>query len=196
MSAGDSNGIPYSDEAFIDNNDPDNPETYRDYRVEVFPSIPTKSFVDKTEYKQVLSRAIPVGMVMPWFSNSIPTGWMKCDGSTIPSKYIEARSYLTSTPDLRGRALVGAGSYGITSTPNSNIGQTTSKPSNTPTTASAGGHTHTLTIASGGSHSHKYGDNTKYGGGTTKSAYSAQSNGGSYKTSTNGSHTHTATLGS
>ncbi len=196
MGAGDGDGFPFSDDVFIsdDPDQPDGPESWRDYRVEVFPSIPTTSFVDKSEYRSILSRAIPIGMVMPWFTDTLPEGWQKCDGSTIDSKYAEARTYLSRTPDLRGRALVGAGYYGIGSSPNVDIGQTTSKPSNTPTTTSAGSHTHTFTMSSAGQHSHKYGDNTKYGSGSTKNAYSAQSNGGNYTTSTSGSHTHTATL--
>ncbi len=51
---------------------------------------------------------VPVGTVTAWTSYSIPSGWLKCNGSSIPSKYSELRSLVGSnTPDLRGRFVRG-----------------------------------------------------------------------------------------
>ena len=190
--------FPFSNNTFDPNLDPDDLESWRDYRIEVFPSIPTESFVDKSDYKGILKRALPIGMVMPWFgsTSTIPEGWMRCDGSSIPNnnQHTEIRKMFEKTPDLTGRALVGAGAKGVSTSANQTVNQSTSKPTKVPTTANAGGHTHTVTLTKNGAHSHTYGDKNKYGGGTTKTAYGAQQGSGHYDTSSSGGHTHTVTL--
>lgn len=51
---------------------------------------------------------VPVGTINAWTSKTIPAGWLKCNGATIPSKYSELRSLVGSTtPDLRGRFVRG-----------------------------------------------------------------------------------------
>ncbi len=195
-SAGDAGDFPFSKIEATD--DPERPEIANTYRVEVFPSVPTASFADKLDYEEAVRATVPIGMVVAWFqaTTKIPTGWMVCDGSTIPSgdEYNDIRTLgFTRTPNLKGRALIGSGSYGINGV-NNNVDQTTSKPKNTPTTSSAGGHTHTATITSAGNHYHTYGDKNNTGGGSSTKAKSAQSSGGSHKTSYNGSHTHESNI--
>ena len=193
--AGDTGGgFPFSTVDATD--DPDNPEISSTYRVEIFPSVPTESFADKTDYESAIRSGLPVGMVVSWFSSNIPDGWLPCDGTNIPDDSDHQELILmgiTETPDLRGRALIGSGANGVSSI-NTPIDQTTSKPQRTPSTNSKGGHTHTVTIEANGNHSHKYGNASHTGGGTKSGAKSAQSNGGDYTTSSSGKHTHGSTV--
>lgn len=54
---------------------------------------------------------VPVGTITAWTSYSIPSGWLKCNGAGISTKYSELRSIVGSyTPDLRGRFVRGHGS--------------------------------------------------------------------------------------
>jgi len=187
--AGDTEGIPWQDDE--DQNNPNRKDT----RVEIFPSVPTDSFARKEDYQLLTKASYPIGIVCAWFTEEPPEGWLICDGSSIGDdpKYAELKQYFPSTlPDCRGRALIGTGRYGLT-TVNTFVDQTTAKPNNTPRSTTAGGHKHSVTIASNGTHYHNYGDSSKSGGGTTKTAYGGQ-NGGSYKTSSAGSHTHAVTI--
>lgn len=190
LSSGDADGTPTQNDQ-----EQTNPNRI-DTRVEIFPSIPTESFAQKDEYVTMANAAYPIGIVMAWFTNDIPHGWLKCDGTAVPNepKYTTLRDTyrMTVTPDMRGRALIGTGAFGLT-TVNMPVDQTTSRPSNEVKSTQAGAHTHVATLSSAGSHSHKYGDSSKTGGGTNSTASSAQ-NGGSFKTSTAGNHSHTITL--
>lgn len=57
--------------------------------------------------------AVPMGTIVAFALNvnSIPNGWLLCDGSTIPDKYQELITALgnNQTPNLGGRTLVGTG---------------------------------------------------------------------------------------
>ena len=79
---------------------------------------------------------IPVGGIVLWSGTvaSIPTGWVLCDGTN-------------STPDLRDRFIIGAGStYAVDGTGGTNT--TSIAVTNMP------GHTHTGTTAQSGQHNH------------------------------------------
>ncbi|UUC45150.1 phage tail protein [Flavobacterium cerinum] len=56
---------------------------------------------------------IPMGTILPcaFDDDSIPVGWLKCDGSKIPDKYITLKKLLKMdcTPNLAGRTLIGSG---------------------------------------------------------------------------------------
>jgi hypothetical protein len=58
-----------------------------------------------------LSDPIPVGTIMAFPTQSIPNGWLRCDGSAIPAgnQYNALRTLLgtTTVPDLRGQFLRG-----------------------------------------------------------------------------------------
>ena len=58
------------------------------------------------------SNVIPVGTVFAYWGDSPPTGWILCDGAEIPADtdYDALRTLIgANKPDLRGRALIGAG---------------------------------------------------------------------------------------
>lgn len=56
---------------------------------------------------------IPLGTIVPFAldDDSIPDGWLKCDGSAIPAKHATLRGLLKKeyTPNLAGRTLIGSG---------------------------------------------------------------------------------------
>jgi len=87
--------------------------------------------------------SIPFGLIVAWYgsSGSVPSGWAICNGSTV-SKSDGSGSF--TTPDLRTRTIVGAGTTLAQ-------GATGGASSVTPTTSNSGSHTHSI---SGGAHSH------------------------------------------
>ena len=116
---------------------------------------------------------IPSGGIIMWSGSiaSIPAGWYLCDGSN-------------STPDLRDRFVVGAGStYAVAATGGSKDAIVVS-------------HSHTGTTASNGDHQHDYtyyrGPNVSAGGGSQP--YASTANTG--QTVSAGAHTHTFTTDS
>jgi microcystin-dependent protein len=56
---------------------------------------------------------MPVGSILAYHGMAAPDGWLLCDGGAIPSedKYKDLKDLLgkPTTPDLRGRTLIGAG---------------------------------------------------------------------------------------
>lgn len=58
------------------------------------------------------NEGLPIGTIVPLISNTlIMKGWLPCDGSEIPSKYVDLIHLLGSenTPNLIGRTLIGVG---------------------------------------------------------------------------------------
>lgn len=57
--------------------------------------------------------SVPVGTILAAAvtANSLPDGWLPCDGSTIPPQYQQLKTVLgtLTTPNLIGRTLIGAG---------------------------------------------------------------------------------------
>jgi len=81
------------------------------------------------------------GMIMLWSGSvaSIPSGWLLCNGSN-------------STPDLRNRFVVGAGStYAVGATGGSADAIVVSHTHTATSTVTDGGHTHTIQVTNGGS---------------------------------------------
>ncbi len=63
----------------------------------------------KNKWASAIS-GVPIGTINAWTSYSIPAGWLKCNGSSIPSKHSELRNLVGGyTPDLRGRFVRGYG---------------------------------------------------------------------------------------
>jgi hypothetical protein len=98
------------------------------------PLVPTAAATDdstKAASTAFVRDIVPTGVIVMWSGSivSIPTGWLICDGTN-------------STPDLRNRFIVGAGStYAVAATGGSADAITVS-------------HTHTGTTASNGAHTH------------------------------------------
>ncbi len=82
---------------------------------------------------------VPKGVVLLWSgsSGSIPSGWALCDGNN-------------STPDLRDKFVVGAGSSYAVGAAGGATSHTHATAIGTPTAASAGAHTHTTGASSTG----------------------------------------------
>lgn len=87
--------------------------------------------------------SMPIGVITAWYgaSGSVPAGWAICNGQTVARS--DGNGDIT-TPDLRDRTIVGAGSLAAQGAP---VGSQTS----TVNTGSAGEHTHTI---GGGEHTH------------------------------------------
>lgn len=63
-----------------------------------------------------LRKSTPAGGTLAWFSAVVPTGWVKYDGSNLPSAtgiYADLAAHLggVATPDTRGRAIYGQGTH-------------------------------------------------------------------------------------
>lgn len=86
---------------------------------------------------------VPIGAITMWYGTEItvPVGWAVCNGQIVTRT--DGGGVMT-TPDLRDRVVVGAGTIAAQGT---TAGATTSAV----TTGSAGSHTHTI---SGGEHTH------------------------------------------
>lgn len=57
-----------------------------------------------------LNTNTPVGTIIMYGGATAPTGWLLCDGDTIPTQHTTLRALVgTTTPDLKGRVPVGYG---------------------------------------------------------------------------------------
>ena len=140
---------------------------------------------------------VPTGGIIMWSgsTSSIPSGWALCNGSN-------------STPDLRDRFVVGAGStYDVDDTGG---GTATLTEANMPahthssgtlggSTNSAGSHTHTGTTNTTGAHTHTQNmgnSNVPTGGATAWSAFNVGVENNGYQTDSAGNHSHTLNVNS
>lgn len=77
-------------------------------------------------YAIFAANGAPTGSIVAHTSNTIPNGWLKCDGSAIPTgaEYDFLRDMVgNNTPDLRGMFLRGAGSDGENHFSGPDVGQ-------------------------------------------------------------------------
>jgi len=125
---------------------------------------------------------VPSGAILAWSGSiaTIPAGFVICDGTN-------------STPDLRDRFIVGAGTtYAVDATGGANTV--------TLATTEIPGHTHTVsgTTASDGAHTHNVSGNTSNTGAHTHNVSGNTSNTGAHthsgSTSNTGAHTHTVVV--
>jgi len=125
--------------------------------------------------------SFPSGGIVMWSGSvaSIPSGWYLCDGNN-------------STPDLRNRFVVGAGSSYA-------VGATGGADSVTLTTNEIPSHNHSGSTGSAGSHSHTYSGTSSTHGGHSHSFSATTGSSGSHShtgtTSGAGAHSHTVRLG-
>jgi microcystin-dependent protein len=64
------------------------------------------------DWQPITGFGVPVGAVMPYVGSTAPTGWLLCDGATIPAgpEYAALRSLTGgNTPNLQQRFIVGVG---------------------------------------------------------------------------------------
>jgi microcystin-dependent protein len=123
---------------------------------------------------------VPSGAILAWSGSiaTIPAGFVICDGTN-------------STPDLRDRFIVGAGTtYAVDATGGANTV--------TLATTEIPGHTHTGTTASDGAHTHNVSGNTSNTGAHTHNVSGNTSNTGAHthtgSTSNTGAHSHNVGL--
>jgi hypothetical protein len=136
---------------------------------------------------------VPTGCIVMWSGaeGSIPSGWVLCNG-------------LSSTPDLRNRFIVGAGtggSYAIGATGGANTISlaTGNLPSHThsfsATTSNIGNHTHTGSTSNTGAHNHTAVWSNSYGGNNVfhqmKTGYAGST--GANAIANTGAHSHNFT---
>lgn len=105
-------------------------------------TVPTPSSSAHATTKSYVDTRLPAGVIVLWSgaANAIPSGWLLCDGTN-------------STPDLRSRFIVGAGSTYA-------VGATGGADSVTLSEAQIPAHTHTFSATTNttGSHTHGYND--------------------------------------
>lgn len=153
-------------------------------------TVPTPSSSGHATTKSYVDTRLPAGVIVMWSgaANAIPTGWYLCDGAN-------------STPDLRNRFIVGAGSsyaVGATGGADSVTLSEAQIPSHShtfsATTSSSGSHTHTINDPG---HYHTVGTSGEAGGGGSGSIVGGGSLVQTSTTDTNitinsaGAHTHT-----
>lgn len=107
-----------------------------------FPNITGPVTVSQNE----LNKTVPIGIISLWYGavDSLPSGWALCNGQTVQKS--DGSGPIT-TPDLRNRFVVGAGSTYA-------VGATGGSTSYNFTMQAAGGHTHSASTGSAGSHNH------------------------------------------
>ena len=147
-------------------------------------------FYTKNTIKSMLNNSVPIGTVIAYASSTIPSGFLKCDGSYYSTvtykKLFDVIGYTyggtsTSTagfkvPNIMARTIIGSGGTVFTSVTN-NIGSTGGTNYITLTNNELPTHNHTGTTSSTGAHSHTGSTRLKVNGlattlgGTTYNVY-------------------------
>lgn len=87
---------------------------------------------------------VPVGTIAPYAGATAPTGWLLCDGTTSTSGYTALAALVgATTPNMKGKFLMGVTASGTGSTLLGSGGTTTIGEGNLPS------HTHTFSATSG-----------------------------------------------
>ncbi len=163
--------------------------------------------------------AVPVGSVASYAGQTLPAGWLPCDGREVDrSKYATLFSMIGGTfgwgnqlttfnlPDARGRALIGAsamfGGASANVIPDGMLGWRGGAAFHTLTVNETPPHNHAGTTDAQGDHSHQGGSfapESNFGGGTLVGNYGLGAGGiPSYRganTSVAGRHAHNVTTG-
>lgn len=107
----------------------------------------------------VINRLVPVGTIAMYAGATAPTGWLLCDGTTSTSGYTALAAIVGgTTPDLKGRVPVGAGTgTGLTAR---TLGATGGAETHVLTTSEMPSHRHGGAVGSNGTHAHFYNQTT------------------------------------
>lgn len=147
-------------------------------------------------YAIYAQNGVPTGSIVAYLGNVAPSGWLICDGTTIPNTpyTLNLRTLLgiTTTPDLRAMFLRGAGNGNNKIGPTLKAVQQDNFKSHSHTvninTNSTGNHGHTINRRSNSdSGAYDSGDSNK-----NENSASTTNRGlnGSFQTGSNGDHTH------
>ena len=132
-------------------------------------------------YQMILNRkadpvgdTLPIGSVVEWFSNTIPTNWLSCNGQAVSrTEYAELFKILGTKygsgdgsttfnlPNIKGKVSVG---LNVDDTDFNTLGKTGGEKTHTLTIAELASHTHTFT---GNPHTHTYSKSNSTSGSTT-----------------------------
>jgi len=106
-----------------------------------------------TKFRELGFILIPVGTIVMWSGAMAPNGWVLCDGGSYPRL---DGSGTISTPDLRGRFVIGQGQgTGLTNRVLDSVG---GAETHTLSVSELPSHTHTGTTDSSGAHVHSITD--------------------------------------
>ena len=171
---------------------------------------------DGTNFNVVM----PIGAIIAYGGSTAPDGWHLCDGTTHGSSALQSVLGSTTTPDLRGRFVLGTSTTyakgttgGVTEVTLTYDQSGVPAHTHSASTASAGSHSHTFsgTTSNNGTHQHTsesaYGDGAwrdspyyQYGQPGVKTVITdpAGDHNHTYSgtTEASGSHTHTVTVSS
>ena len=180
----------------------------------VYPSLNTEEQVTLSTMTDALA---PIGTIVIWPSNDIPTGWLRCDGRSVSQAQnglsnadktevssLFSKMGFSKLPEIAGRYVAGVkgNQYSNATHPFNSMGgvyyRKTGKPTNANgntydlTVSNAGSHGHSASMTSAGAHKHKYGSNESCSG-NKSNVFDARSS-GAFETSNAGSHTHSITV--
>ncbi len=181
----------------------------------VYPSLNTEEQVTLSAMTDALA---PIGTIVIWPSNSIPVGWLKCDGRNVSQSKsglnnddksevdkLFSNMGFSKLPEIAGRYVAGVvtgSQYNNAIHPFNSMGgvyhRKTGKPTNSNgnsknlTVGSAGSHGHSGGVGSAGAHKHKYGSNSACSG-NKSNVFDARSY-GAFETSGAGEHNHQITI--
>ena len=176
-------------------------------------------WVDLTKSSGSSNSGVAIGTIVNWPSNSLPVGWLKCDGSTISrTDYSSLFSIIGTTfgagdgsttfnlPNITDKNILGNGTINETGGNNSVTLTTDNLPSHNHNYESTHSHALAITVNSNGAHTHSFSDTTSSSGnhyhtvGSVKTGTSGNNqvrissentSTADYATSTTGAHTHT-----
>lgn len=176
-------------------------------------------WVDLTKSSGSSNSGVAIGTIVNWPSNSLPVGWLKCDGSAISrTDYSSLFSIMGTTfgagdgsttfnlPNITDKNILGNGTLGQLGGNNSVTLTTDNLPSHNHNYESTHSHALAITVNSNGAHTHSFSDTTSSSGnhyhtvGSVKTGTSGNNqvrissentSTADYATSTTGAHTHT-----
>ncbi|MBB6463687.1 phage tail protein [Flammeovirga kamogawensis] len=151
-------------------------------------------------YAYRAANGLPAGSIIPFVGSAAPSGWMLCDGSSIPSgTTLKDVLGMNNAPDLRGMFVRGSGTNETFTNSNSEYPQGPAL--NDVEKDKIGPHSHSddisVSVNSGGSHSHSYSkveSASSYGILNYIAGLGAHISTESTNTSSAGAHEHTATV--